>query len=92
MENERHLFFFSNFANKQERCLHAVCVRTMALPVGRGKEELATYIIFPPKKIFTDFISGAISMSLSSPLPTEPMPVPKLWWEDGFQYMIQKNK
>ncbi len=44
------------FVEEQERCLQAICMRTMALPVGRG----------------------AMSLFMSSPLPTEPMPVPKL--------------
>jgi len=28
------------FVEEQERCLHAICVRTMALPVGRGQEKI----------------------------------------------------
>lgn len=45
-----------DFIEEQERHLYNICIRTMALPVGRGMFTLCTY----------------------HPLPTEPLPIPKL--------------
>nr|XP_022333509.1 anaphase-promoting complex subunit 1-like [Crassostrea virginica]XP_022333510.1 anaphase-promoting complex subunit 1-like [Crassostrea virginica] len=45
-----------DFIEEQERHLYNICIRTMALPVGRGLFTLCTY----------------------HPLPTEPLPIPKL--------------
>ncbi|XP_061163277.1 anaphase-promoting complex subunit 1-like [Saccostrea echinata] len=45
-----------DFIEEQERHLYNICIRTMALPIGRGMFTLCTY----------------------HPLPTEPLPIPKL--------------
>ncbi len=45
-----------DFVEEQERSLQSLCIRTMALPVGRG----------------------AMTFQTASPLPTEPITIPRL--------------